>query len=99
MSSTFDVMGSVSKRELNQNTAAVLQRVNAHEDVVVTERGKPMWRISGFVEESTALDRLAREGRYVPAETEPAPWPGDVTGPRYKGTEIDELLADMRGDH
>jgi prevent-host-death family protein len=38
----------VSKRDLNQHTASVLDRVTDGDDVVVTEGGKPRWRISSF---------------------------------------------------
>ncbi|MDY6808970.1 MAG: hypothetical protein SW127_08115 [Actinomycetota bacterium] len=34
-------MRTVTKRELNQHTAAVLGHVTGSEDVVVSERGKP----------------------------------------------------------
>ncbi|MDO5083623.1 type II toxin-antitoxin system Phd/YefM family antitoxin [Arachnia propionica] len=39
-------MRTVTKRELNQDTAATLQQVDDDNDVIVTERGRPRWRIS-----------------------------------------------------
>ncbi|MGL4744539.1 MAG: type II toxin-antitoxin system Phd/YefM family antitoxin, partial [Dermatophilaceae bacterium] len=39
-------MQTVTKRELNQHTAAVLDQVTETNDVVVTERGTPRWRVS-----------------------------------------------------
>lgn len=59
-------METVSKRELNQNTAAVLGRVTDSVDVVVTERGVPRWRVSVYRGPDDTLARLEREGHYTP---------------------------------
>lgn len=99
MGSTIGVMRTVTKRELNQNTAAVLNQVADNEDVVVTERGKPRWRISTVREQDTALARLEREGRYVPPASTPAPWPSRPGGRAYTDTQVDALLDEMRGGH
>lgn len=92
-------MQTVTKRELNQNTAAVLDRVTETEDLVVTERGKPRWRVSAVLERESALQRLERDGRYTPPAAKPAPWPSRPGGPPYTGTQVDALLDEMRGDH
>ncbi|UNX55651.1 type II toxin-antitoxin system prevent-host-death family antitoxin [Georgenia sp. TF02-10] len=92
-------MLTVTKRELNQRTAAVLDQVTDTDDVVVTERGKPRWRVSAVRDLDTALVRLEREGRYTPPASEPAPWPSRPGGPPYTGTQADALLDEMRGDH
>ena len=92
-------MQTVTKRELNQRTAAVLDQVTDTHDIVVTERGKPRWRVSTVRDQDTALARLEREGRYTPPASEPAPWPRDPGGPAYAETEVDALLDEMRGDH
>lgn len=92
-------MRTISKRELNQRTAAVLAQVTEGDDVVVTERGKPRWRVSIVRDRDSALARLEREGRYAPPAAEPAPWPRHPGGPAYTGTEVDALLDEMRGDH
>lgn len=91
-------MKSVSKRELNQNTAAVLENVVGSREVVVTERGKPRWQISAVRDDDTLLSRLEREGRYTPAAEDPAPWPTD-RDQAYTSDQLDELLEQMRGDH
>jgi len=91
-------MPRISKRELNQRTAAVLAQVTETDDVVVTERGKARWRVS-LVTGDTALARLEREGRYTPPAAEPAPWPRHPGGPAYTEAEADALIDDMRGDH
>lgn len=97
-------MPTITKRELNQRTAAVLDQVTDTDDVVVTERGKPRWRISAIREpepESVLerLDRLEREGRLIPAKANPAPWPSHPGGPTYTSAEFDALLDEMKGDH
>lgn len=92
-------MQTVTKRELNQNTAAVLDRVTETEDLVVTERGRPRWRVSAVRDRDSALQRLEREGRYTPPATTPACWPDDPGGPRYTGGQVDALLDEMQGDH
>lgn len=91
-------MKSVSKRELNQNTAAVLEQVVGSQEVVVTERGTPRWQISAVRDDDTLLSRLEREGRYTPAVIDPAPWSTDPDQ-AYTSEELDELLDQMRGDH
>ena len=93
-------METVSKRELNQNTAAVLARVTEGGDLAVTERGETRWRLSRFDgAPEGALARLAREGRYTPPSPEPTPWPERAGGRSYTDAEVDALLDDMRGDH
>lgn len=98
-SSTIWVMKTVTKRELNQNTASVLDHVTEDEDVVVTQYGKPRWRVSAVREQGTVLDRLERDGRYTPPVSEPVPWPERPEGPGYTDLQIDALLDDVRGDH
>ncbi|WP_372699163.1 type II toxin-antitoxin system prevent-host-death family antitoxin [Arthrobacter sp. JSM 101049] len=92
-------MQTVSKRELNQQTAAVLDRVTDTDDVVVTERGKARWRISAVRESDTTLARLEREGRYTPPARQPRPWPETAGGRAYTAAEADALIDETRGDH
>lgn len=92
-------MRTITKRELNQQTAAVLATVTENDDVVVTERGTPRWRLSVMRSTDTTLERLARGGRYTPPAAEPAPWPAAPGGPTYTTDEADALLDEMRGDH
>lgn len=92
-------MRTITKRELNQQTAAVLATVTDTDPVVVTERGKPRWRVSTVHEADTTLSRLQREGRYTPPVADPAPWAATPAGPSYTTDEADDLLAEMRGNH
>lgn len=92
-------MHTVTKRDLNQNTASVLERVTDGSDVVVTERGKPRWRVSAYRDDDSPLVRTERDGRYTPAQSVPAPWPSLPGGPTYTSAEVDALLDEMRGEH
>lgn len=95
----YEHMMRVTKRELNQRTAAVLASVTATNEIVVTERGKPRWRVSVAQDRDNTLDRLERDGRYTPAATSPAPWPSRPGGPAHSEAEVDALLDALRGDH
>lgn len=97
--STIGAMQTVTKRELNQHTAAVLDRVTDADDVVVTERGKPRWRVSAIQHQDTALARLERERRYAPPASTPAPWPSHPGGRAYTDAQVDAVLDETRGDH
>lgn len=91
-------MKTVTKRELNQNTAQVLAEVD-DEGVIVTERGIPRWRVTAVQGHESVLSRLEREGRYTPPSVTPAPWPAHPGGPTYSDAEVEALLDEMRGDH
>jgi len=90
-------MKTISKRELNQQTAQVLEGVALGTSVLVTERGVPRWRIDAFVAEADPVARLRAEGRITPAKSKPAPWPNVER--RYSPADIDRMFADSRGDH
>ena len=87
--STIVYMGKVTKRDLNQNTAAVLRRVTETDDIVVTEHGKPKWRISVYRQGENVLTRLEREGQ----------WPSQPGGPRYSEAVVEAVIEEIRGDH
>lgn len=92
-------MHMVTKRDLNQHTASVLDRVTETDDVVVTERGEPRWQVSRFHDHAAPLVRMERDGRYTPPAPIPTPWPSDPGGPRYTDAEVGALLDEMHGDH
>ncbi|MBS9534697.1 type II toxin-antitoxin system prevent-host-death family antitoxin [Mycobacterium sp. M1] len=92
-------MSTVTKRELNQRTAVVLDQVTETDDVVVTERGTPRWRVSAFRDHSSRLARLEREGRYSPPSPDPTPWPSLPGGRPYTNAQVEALLGEMSGDH
>lgn len=89
-------MRTVTKRELNQQTARVLAEVAAEGPVVVTERGVPKWRIDLMTGSHDAVEVLFAQGRITRAETEPAPWgPEDGSRP---ASDVDALLEELRDE-
>jgi len=86
-------MGTVTKTELNQQTARVLARVASGEHITVTERGRPIAEISPPRE--SAWDRLIAEGRIRPAAAS-----GGVTiTPMWSGATTEEIMDDIRGEN
>jgi len=53
----------VGVRELRQNLSVYLRRVAAGERLTVTERGRPVARLSPLVDAEDTLERLIAEGR------------------------------------
>ena len=98
--STPTLERTVTKRQLNQETATVLASVAVDQPVVVTERGRPEWRISRYGEAPlTGLARLEALGQITPINPHPAEFPTESKGRKYTSEEIDALLAEMDGDH
>lgn len=93
------VMSSVTKRDLNQRTSAVLAQAAERGEVIVTERGEPRWRVSAYRGQDGALARAERQGRYTAPESASVPWPETVSGPTYSSEDVDALLDEMKGDH
>lgn len=91
-------MKTVSKRELNQQTARVLAEVAAGEPVVVTDRGVPRWRIDALQSHPDPVERLRNAGRITPAKQQPRAWGSDPTARHYTPAEVDALLDETRGD-
>lgn len=91
-------MRTITKRELNQQTARVLADVASGETVVVTERGVPRWRIEALEAHPDPIERLRSEGRIVPAKKNPRAWTTDQGTRQYTAEEVDALLDDIRGD-
>lgn len=89
-------MKTISKRELNQQTAQVLDAVRSGQSVLVTERGVPRWRIEAVGGAGDPVARLRSEGRVTPAKEKPAPWP--VAKPRFTPADVDALFRESRGD-
>jgi prevent-host-death family protein len=87
-------MGQVPVRELNQDTAGVLARVESGETVEITRHGRVIGRIvpAGVGE----LDDWVAQGRAVPATIGgPIPMPALRAEP---GSEAGQLLRDMRDE-
>ena len=92
-------MERVSKRDLNQSTAWVLDRVSRGDDVVVTEHGTPRWRIVRYQNAESTLARLEREGHYTPSDPAPSDWPPATDEDPYMADDLQKLVDDIRGDH
>lgn len=85
-------MGTVTKTELNQQTARVLARVAAGEHLTVTDRGRPIAELTPPAE--TAWSRLISSGRVtLPTRT------GALTHAPISDTmSTAEILDDIRAD-
>jgi prevent-host-death family protein len=87
-------MQTVTVRELNQHTSAVLERVSQGEELVVTRSGKPQARLSPYRAHDTYDDMVA-DGRIIPAVN-----PHAIFQPvKLEGTiDIDKVLEEERAD-
>ncbi|MCL1897469.1 MAG: type II toxin-antitoxin system prevent-host-death family antitoxin [Micrococcales bacterium] len=92
----------MTKRELNQQTAQVLEHVSASgQSVTITERGVPKWQVVPFSPESIdPLDLAASQGRATRPETGPVAWDlvKEQSPRRYTTQQIDELVQWVKGD-
>lgn len=87
-------MEQVSVRELNQNTAAVLARVESGEIVEITNRGRPVAQLRPVA--PGELDDLVAAGKAIPPTiTGPIPVPRLTAPP---GEDAGELLSAMRDE-
>lgn len=90
---------TVTKRELNQQTARVLDAIDEGESVVVTERGVPTWRIVRMTFDDDLLERLRQAGLIArEASKNPRPLTMHAEPPRYTPEEIDAILDEVRAD-
>ena len=84
-------MSEAGIRELRNHLSRYLERVQAGEEIVVTDRGRAIARVLPIDGERT-IDRLIREGRVTPAKqrkrTLPAPL--ETTG------TVSDLIAEQR---
>lgn len=84
-------MTEVGVRELRDHLSQYLARVQAGEEVVVTDRGRAVARMSPVKGERT-LDRLIREGKVTPARKRGRTLPKPL---KTAGT-VSDLIADQR---
>jgi len=83
----------VGIRELRADLSRWVKRVRAGEEIVVTDRGRPVARLVQLDGERK-LDRLIREGVVTPA---PNPWRGPLPKPiEGVGPLSDIVLEDRR---
>ena len=89
-------MERIPVRELNQNTSAILSRVQRGESLEVTVSGTVVARLVPIEPGRSLLDRLVAEGRAAaPTLTGPVPMP-----PALGAVDVDAgaVLADMRDE-
>ena len=84
-------------RELRQNLSRHLRRVAAVEQLVVTERGRPVAVLSPWVDEEDPFERMVREGRATrgignPLDVEPIDAPISDAGTRALQQQREERL-------
>ncbi|GAB2528156.1 type II toxin-antitoxin system Phd/YefM family antitoxin [Paramicrobacterium agarici] len=85
-------MGSVTRTELNQQTARVLARVAAGERVTITDRGRPIAEIAPT--RDSGWERLVAAGKVRPAKRR-----GALSfEPTQLGVSTEEIMADIRRD-
>lgn len=82
---------SVGIRELQQNASSVVARAAAGEELVVTERGRPVARIVPL--RSSVRDSMTASGRLRPPASQfELPEPVEAGA----GTDTQQLLDDLR---
>jgi len=84
-------MSEVGLRELRHNTAEIVARAQAGEAITITDRGKPVARLTQVV--NSTRHELITAGALVPAsgDLEALPEPIEV-----QGVPVSEILLEMR---
>ncbi len=84
---------TVTIRQVNQQTSAIFARFGDGEDLIVTKTGRPLARIIPF-KPRDELERLAAEGRLIPAENPDA----GLIEAHDINLDVDALLAADRAE-
>lgn len=87
----------VGIRELRANLSAFVDRVKNGEDVIITERGRTVARITRPGDARTKLDELIAQGRVTPAKRPKQPISTEGL-PRPVGGTVTDILFELRGD-
>ena len=82
----------VGIRDLRADLSRWVKRVQAGEEIVVTDRGKPVARLVAMDGERK-IDRLIREGLVTPA---PKPWRGPLPEPIEGAGPLSDLVIEGR---
>jgi prevent-host-death family protein len=86
----------VGVRELRENLRSYLDRVKDGEELLVTERGKPIARILEPESHEATRARLIREGRVIPAKEPWTPIDVDSLPDLGPGPTLSEIVIAMR---
>jgi prevent-host-death family protein len=84
-------MAEVGVRELRDHLSRYLDRVRAGEEVVITDRGRPIARVLPVSGERT-IDRLVREGRVRPASSQER----SLSTPLVTQGTVSDLVTEQR---
>jgi antitoxin (DNA-binding transcriptional repressor) of toxin-antitoxin stability system len=87
----------VGIRELRANLSAFVERVKNGEDVILTERGRPVARITRPGDGRTKLDELIARGQVTPAKRPKQPINTEGL-PRPVGGTVVDILFELQGD-
>jgi prevent-host-death family protein len=87
-------MTTIPVRELNQDTAGVLARVERGETLEITRHQRVIARLVPVLH--AEIDDLVAAGRMVPP-IEQAPWP-EPQGATAEGTDAGELIRQLRDE-
>jgi prevent-host-death family protein len=88
---TPDLPAEVGVRELKNHLSAYLDRVRAGEDILVTERGRPIARLTSIDDAAARLAELVRQGVVRPPQrSRHRPRPVSARG------TVSDLAADQR---
>lgn len=94
-SATLGVMTTISHREMRNNSADVLRRVEAGESFVVTNHGRPVAQIEPV--KRSAIDVLIERGQVRPALHGPEALRGLTRMQLPAGETSADIIADIRG--
>ncbi len=87
----------VGIRELRSNLRAFVERVKRGEDVILTDRGRAVARMTQPGDARTRLDELIAQGEVTPPKRPKAPIDTDGL-PRPVGGTVTDLLFELQGD-
>lgn len=90
-------MERVGIRELRQNASEYVRRAEAGEIIEVTDRGRPVARLSPLPKGETLIDRLIAEGKMTPATADLASL-GPPLPPTPGARPLSEVLDELRED-
>jgi prevent-host-death family protein len=93
---TTIVAVTVGLRELRENLKAFVDQAKAGEEVVITDRGKPVARILA-TDAQTMFERLVAEGCIRPALRPKTRLTDLKTRPQVRGGTVADILIKQRG--
>lgn len=90
-------MRRIGIRELRQNASEYVRAAEAGETIEVTDRGRPVARLTPLASPGTLLDRLIADGT-VTSATANLESLGPPVAPRPGARPLSEVIDEMRED-